>query len=121
MKKITALAVVLSLLFSLNACKKKDSSTPPVTPPPPPPTTATEKDLLADSVYLYTKEVYLWHSVLPSYEQFNPRQYEVSDEMTTAENVMDAIRGKESLDRYSFVTTTEESDGLQTGDNRDYG
>src|SRR6478735_3561870 len=98
MKKIAALAVVLSLLFSLNACKKKDSA--PVTPTPPP-VTATEKDLLADSVYLYSKEVYLWHSVLPSYEQFNPRQYEASDELTTAENVMNAIRNKESLDRYS--------------------
>ena len=119
MKNIAALAVVLSLLFSLNACKKKDSS--PVTPNPPPPVTATEKDLLVDSVYLYSKEVYLWHSVLPSYEQFNPRQYEVSDEMTSAENVMNAIRAKEPLDRYSFVTTKEESSGLSTGDNTDWG
>src|SRR3954453_18044743 len=122
MKKTVALLLVLSSLLCLNACKKKDS-TPgmPSTPNTPPVSTATEKDLLADSVYLYSKEVYLWHSVLPAYEQFNPRQYEVSDEMTTAENVMDAIRGKEPLDRYSFVTTVEESDGLQTGDNRDYG
>ncbi|TKK71502.1 hypothetical protein FC093_00305 [Ilyomonas limi] len=118
MKKIAALAFVCFLLFSLNACKKKDST--PVTPTPPV-TTATEEDLLADSVYLYSKEVYLWHSVLPAYEQFNPRQYEGDDELTSAENVMNAIRAKEPLDRYSFVTTTEESDGLQTGDNRDYG
>ena len=117
MKKITALLLVLSFLLFLNACKKKDSTPDNPTPTP----TATEKDLLADSVYLYSKEVYLWHSVLPSYEAFNPRQYEVSDELTSAENVMDAIRAKEPLDRYSFVITNEESSGLQTGDNTDYG
>ena len=121
MKKIAALAVVLSLLVSINACKKKDSSPDTPVTPVPPVTTATEKDLLADSVYLYSKEVYLWHSVIPAYAQFNPRQYEVSDEMTSAENVLDAIRKLQPLDRYSFVTTTEESSGLQTGNNSDYG
>ncbi len=122
MKRLAALTIVLSLLFTLNACKKKDATpSAPGVPNTPTTPTATEKDLLADSVYLYSKEVYLWHSVLPSYEQFNPRQYEVSDEFTTAENVMDAIRGKESLDRYSFVTTQAESSGLSTGDNTDWG
>jgi C-terminal processing protease CtpA/Prc len=59
--------------------------------------------------------------VLPGYQQFNPRQYEVSDELTSAENVMNAIRGLEPLDRYSFVITEEESSGLQTGSDKDYG
>ncbi len=117
MKNLFAVGIVCSLLFMADACKKKDSD--PVNPIPP--VTATEKDLLADSVYLYTKEVYLWHSVLPGYEQFNPRQYEVSDELTSAQNVMDAIRGEEPLDRYSFVLTQEASDGLQTGSDKDYG
>src|SRR4051794_12328315 len=118
MKKIAALTVVLSLLVALNACKKKDAT--PDNPNPTPTPTATEKDLLADSVYLYSKEMYLWHSVVPSYQQFNPRQYEVSDELTTAENVLNAIRKLEPLDRYSFVVTQEESGGLQTGANKDY-
>src|SRR4051794_33616152 len=115
MKRIVALAIVLSVLFSLDACKKKDSN--PVTPVTPPDTTATAttKDLSADSVYLYSKEIYLWHSVIPSYTAFNPRQYEGADELTTAENVMDAITKLEPLDRYSFVTTQAESSGLSTG------
>jgi carboxyl-terminal processing protease len=122
MKKLVALTVVLSLLFTLNACKKKDATPSiPSVPNTPNTPTATEKDLLADSVYLYSKEVYLWHSVLPSYEQFNPRQYEVSDEFTSAENVMAAITKLEPLDRYSFVTTQAESSGLSTGDNTDWG
>ena len=53
--------------------------------------------------------------------QFNPRQYEGADELTTAENVMDAITKLEPLDRYSFVTTQAESSGLSTGDNTDWG
>ena len=118
MKNLFAVSIVCALLFVVNGCKKKDAKPDNPTPPP---VTATEKDLLADSVFLYTKEVYLWHSVLPSYEGFNPRQYEVSDELTSAQNVMDAIRGKEPLDRYSFVITQAESDGLQTGDDKDYG
>ncbi len=118
MKNIVPLFLIFSVAFYLNACKKKDGA--PDTPNPPG-GTATKMDLLADSVYLYSKEVYLWQYVLPSYQQFNPRQYKASEELTTAENVMNAIRAKQPLDRYSFVTTAEEASGLQTGDNKDYG
>lgn len=120
-KKIAATAFVCFFLMCLNACKKTDTTSTIPNVVVPPVVTATEKDLLADSVYLYSKEVYLWHSVLPSYDQFNPRKYEVSDELTSAENVMNAIRGLEPLDRYSFVITTAESSGLQTGSSEDYG
>lgn len=78
-------------------------------------------DLLRDSVYLYSKEVYLWQELIPDYEQFRPRQYSGSDEKKAADNVMAAIRGLQPLDRFSFVTTAEESGGLQTGDDKDYG
>jgi len=73
-----------------------------------------------DSVYLYSKEVYFWNNRIPSY---GPRQYiyKGSSELNSAENVMDAIRNLQPLDRYSFVTTKEESDGLQTGESKDYG
>jgi C-terminal processing protease CtpA/Prc len=83
--------------------------------------TASEEDLLKDSVYLYTKEVYLWQDVIPSYDQFNPRQYTGSTELASAQNVMDGIRKLEPLDRFSFVTTEAESNGLQTGEDVDFG
>jgi carboxyl-terminal processing protease len=98
------------------SCRKKDSvSTPDNT------TTATEEQLLMDSVYLYTKEVYLWQDVIPSYSQFNPRQYKGSSELVSGQNVLDAIRKLQPLDRFSFVTTSDVSDGLETGEDKDFG
>jgi C-terminal processing protease CtpA/Prc len=86
------------------------------------PTAATTRlDLLKDSVYLYTKEVYLWNEVIPSYQQFNPRRFSGADELTTAVNEMNGIKALQPLDRFSFVMTEEESDGLQSGEDKDFG
>ena len=98
------------------SCKKKD-----VPAPNPGTSTPTKEDLLRDSVYLYTKEVYLWQDVIPSYDQFKPRQYKGSTELESAEKVMTAIRNLQPLDRFSFVTTQEQSNGLQTGEDADFG
>jgi len=102
------------------SCKKKDTDAPNPNPTPTPSTPAKE-DLLRDSVYLYTKEVYLWQEVIPSYDQFKPRQYKGSTELESAEKVMTAIRNLQPLDRFSFVTTQEQSGGLQTGEDQDFG
>src|SRR4051812_30260546 len=32
-------------------------------------------DLIRDSVYLYSKEDYLWYDALPGYDVFNPRGF----------------------------------------------
>ena len=87
-------------------------------------TTPSQLDLLRDSIYLYTKEVYLWHSLLPSYDQFNPRQFTGSTDLEAAQNEMTSIRSYAPEDKshsYSFVVTNEESDGLQTGESKDWG
>lgn len=110
--------VLLTWVVIAFACKKnKDVDNPPAPGSP----TATAEELLMDSVYLYSKEVYFWNDLLPAYEQFNPRQYKGSTPLASAQNVMEAIRKKQPNDRYSFVTTVEESDGIQTGDDRDFG
>ncbi|MEX6687877.1 S41 family peptidase [Danxiaibacter flavus] len=83
--------------------------------------TPSQSDLLKDSVYLYTKEVYFWHEVIPSYDVFNPRGYTGATDEEAATNEMDAIRAYQPLDRYSFVTTNAESEGLQTGTSNDFG
>ena len=98
------------------SCKKKD-----VPAPNPTSSTPTKEDLLQDSVYFYTKEVYLWQDVIPAYDQFKPRQYKGSTELESAQKVMTAIRSLQPLDRFSFVTTQEQSDGLQTGEDVDFG
>lgn len=114
--KVRLTVLTLTVVAISFSCKKKDNTGNNV---PSPTQNATE--LLMDSVYLYSKEVYFWNDRIPSYSQFNPRQYKRSSELNSAENVMEAIRKLQPLDRYSFVTTKEVSDGLQSGQNKDYG
>src|SRR5215471_8194126 len=109
MKLVWSLLLAGSLFII--SCKKDSSPGKTST------STTTEEDLLKDSVYLYTKEVYLWQDLIPGYDQFNPRQYSGSTELESAQAVMNAIRNLQPLDRFSFVTTQEVSNGLQTGEN----
>jgi carboxyl-terminal processing protease len=110
-----ALIALVAIAFS---CKKNNDAG---TTPTPDPANSTAEELLMDSVYLYSKEVYFWNSLIPSYSQFNPRQYKGSGELGSAQNVMSAIRSLQVNDRYSFVTTIEESNGIQSGEDKDYG
>ncbi len=117
MKTTIGLLAIISLLsFS---CKKNNAEN--VVPPPASDPSAASVDQLMDSVFLFSKEVYFWNDRIPSYEQFNPRQYKGSDELLSEQNVMGAIRNLQPLDRYSFVTTREESEGIQTGVDKDFG
>jgi carboxyl-terminal processing protease len=115
-KNLFLVAALLGLGFT--ACKKKDS-TPTPTPTPTP--TASKVDLLKDSVYLFSKEVYLWNDVIPAYNVFNPRGYSGTTDLAAASAVMNGIRALQPLDHFSFVTTKEQSSGLQTGVSGDYG
>ena len=115
MKILWQLLLISSIVMI--SCKKNDVPAPNN----PGSSTPTKEDLLRDSVYLYTKEVYLWQDVIPAYDQFKPRQYKGSTELESAQKVMTAIRNLQPLDRFSFVTTQEQSDGLQTGEDADFG
>ncbi len=119
MKKILFASAAFSwMLFS--ACKK-ELDEPVVTPPSTPVSAVSETDLLKDSVYLYSKEIYLWDDLLPSYDQFNPRQYRGASQLETGSNVMKALKKFQPLDRFSFVTSKSASEGLQSGAEADMG
>ncbi len=119
MKKLLYL-IIPAAIIAAPACKKDENKGQD--PPPEPP--ASKIDLLKDSVYLYSKEIYFWHEVIPAYNTFNPRKYTGNTELQAAQNVMAAIRNLQPQDKkhgYSFVTTQAESDGIQTGEDKDYG
>ncbi len=121
-KNLLILCTCIVILFT-QSCKKKDGMGSP-TPQVDSTKTASKLDLLRDSIYLYTKEVYLWHEVLPSYGAFNPRQYTGATDLEAAKNEMAAIRSFQPEDKrhsYSFVTTTAGSNAIQTGEDQDYG
>lgn len=70
--------IVYGCLFaglSLQACQKEDDLfvDTKADSGPEPGGTRTEQTL--DSIFLYAKEIYLWHDALPSYKDFNPRKY----------------------------------------------
>lgn len=125
MKSYQYLLVFSVAIFVLLSCKKNDPL--PATPSSTGNDTlvkSSTKDLLLDSLYLYTKEVYLWHEVIPSYTAFNPRQYTGTTDLLAAKSEMAAIRALQPQDKkhsYSFVTTQSGSDAIQTGNNQDYG
>jgi len=60
--------LILLMLTMAFACCKGD-------PDDEPKPTASRMDLTNDSLYLYAKEIYFWNSLLPTYDNFNPRQY----------------------------------------------
>ncbi len=117
MHKILITIASVLILF-ITSCKKDITDN---TSNGDPGTSSSQTNLLKDSVYLYSKEIYLWHDLLPSYETFNPRQYTGADDLKSASAVMNAIRNLQPLDRFSFVATKETSEGLQTGADVDYG
>ena len=123
MRNYLLLSIIFISVLVGFSCKKSDNA---VVPPGNTDTlsAAARLDLLRDSIYLYSKEEYLWHEVIPSYAVFNPRQFTGSTELIAAQNEMTAIRALQPQDKkhsYSFVTTKEGSDAIQTGNNKDYG
>lgn len=70
----TKLSNILLFLFliSISACKKDNI---PASESPISPTTGTRTQFTLDSIYLYAKQIYIWSSVIPAYDVFNPRAY----------------------------------------------
>jgi len=122
MRNLFFLSAVSLVFVFASSCRKNDAGA--ASPATDTLSAAARLDLLRDSVYLYSKEVYLWHEVIPSYTIFNPRQYTGSTELIAAQNEMAGIRAlqpQDSKHSYSFVTTQAGSDAIQTGNNTDYG
>jgi carboxyl-terminal processing protease len=80
MKKIFYVAIMLSTGL-LPACKK-DKNTGP---------TGDTFDLVRDSIFLYAKEAYYWSDALPTYDNFKPRSFTGSDELTAYTKEVNAI------------------------------
>jgi carboxyl-terminal processing protease len=80
--KNSIILLVFSVLIFASCKKDKITAVTPIASPPPA-STSSRSDLSKDSIFLYAKEVYLWNDVLPTYEVFNPRQYNASTNQLT--------------------------------------
>lgn len=75
----------------------------------PPDDGSTEAQRVADSVYLFSREIYFWDEIRTSttYESFKPRQYVKGTDLETAEATLAAVRNTNAHDKekgYSYAT-----------------
>lgn len=98
-------AVVGLFLLLLTSCgdKNKDVDIP-----------GTENERIADSIYLFSKEIYYWDAIRStSYETFNPRQYVKTGALETAEATIAKVRSystEDQLKEYSYATDYYDSE-----------
>ncbi len=114
MKNVLLISLCV-ISITLSCCKKSG---------PEPRSTASAEQLIADSTFLLTKEIYLWNTQIPDYNSFNPRSLvKAGDPIATSDEVLKSIRSKYSsgLDKWSFAVSSAESDQIQTGTGEDWG
>lgn len=90
MRKIFYFFTVI-LIISFSACKKDKPGTNDNDDNSGPPSTGTALDRIRDSVFLYPKETYLWYDQLPSYKNFQPRNYVSTDTITGLSSEVDHL------------------------------
>ncbi|MBO9593722.1 MAG: hypothetical protein J7599_12520 [Niabella sp.] len=98
---IGAVGGLLLLLAASCKDKKKDDVKPD--------DGSSEIQRVADSVYLFSREIYFWDEIRNSttYESFNPRQYAKGTDLETAEATLAAVRNTNANDKkkgYSYAT-----------------
>lgn len=91
MRRYLAVFIWISHTLLMAACKKNGDDGSPSPP------NGTRLELSLDSLYLYAKETYLWHTDLPDYATFHPRQY--TNEGTGIENLTAALSAITQLTR----------------------
>ncbi|WP_300601032.1 S41 family peptidase [Niabella sp.] len=81
-KSIVAAILCITIL---TACPSKKKDMLPPTP------TGVSPELLADSLFLYAKQIYYWNNTLPDISAFNPRKLVSADTITGLNDEMFAI------------------------------
>lgn len=116
LRAVTALGI---LIFSVSSCKKKDAAGPDEKPVAEL-TKEQKEELLKDSVYLYTKLVYLWEEALPN--SFATRGYKNAEDVLEALTKYKKDESGQLVDRYSFLDRTGAvSEEIQEGLASDFG
>lgn len=99
------------------SCKKEAAVE---TTPEPVPPAVTVADKMKDTVLLYSKDIYLWNTQIPS--GFNPRSYSDPDKIMTALRAYSQETGfTQPVDRWSFAIKQGEWDNISSGVTEDFG
>ena len=82
---------------------------------PPPPSASSELQLIADSVYLFSREIYFWNEIRTAaydYDRFKPRDSVKTDAIETAKAVLAKVRSTNATDKdkeFSYATRYDEA------------
>lgn len=85
---IKSFVAIFLFAIILVSCRKADNGGGSITPPAP---TGTYQQLLADSLFLYAKQIYYWNTALPDSASFNPRSYAKTDTLNGLQSELFAI------------------------------
>lgn len=102
------IAITISLSMGLSSCKKNADAV------------NTTPDL-RDSVYAYSKEVYLWSDNLPTTNVFNPLSYPSADSIMRKVRTYSPFVNGRYQDRWSFVIGKTTWDNVVSGVSNDTG
>lgn len=107
------LTVFILAISVLTACKKTDVVSEN-SPSPLPVPVAVDPQKILDSALLYARELYLWHSQIPT--TFNPRSYSDPARVMTAIRQFSIEPGFSApVDRWSFAMKKTEWDNMSGG------
>ncbi|MES2734413.1 MAG: S41 family peptidase [Bacteroidota bacterium] len=103
-------AFVSTFICLLSACHTKD----------PKPTGITAD--IRDSIYFYSKELYLWTTQLPDRNSFLPLTYPSGEAVINKVRTYSPLNGKgQHEDRFSFVMHQTDWDNIEAGTEADFG
>ena len=93
--------LALLLLSCAKEAVPEDDKPDPGPADPSIPGATNQSELIADSIYFFSREIYYWKDTISAktYKDFNPRQYVSDDEVTTAKAVIAAIRNLNYWDK----------------------
>ncbi|ODT35464.1 MAG: hypothetical protein BGN92_13915 [Sphingobacteriales bacterium 41-5] len=117
MKINNILPTAFAAVFFLSSCR-----TEPVIPPSAPPTaTGSELQQIADSVYLFSREIYFWDEIrlrAYDYEIFKPRDsVKTGDAVATAKAVLEKVKSTSTnkMDKsFSYATAFDDEAGTSS-------
>lgn len=76
---------------------------------------------IRDSVYIYSKELYLWTQNLPDIFTFKPKNFNSPEEVILSVRTFSPIIAGRRADRFSFVARKIDWDNASAGNRVDYG
>lgn len=117
MKLNFTIGALITVAVSMSGCKK-DNDIDASPDPDPVPTAVSDKT--KDTILLYSKDIYLWNSQIPS--TFSARSYADPDKLMTAIRTYSQEPGfSQPVDRWSFAVKQAEWDNISSGVTKDFG